>query len=177
MKNKKIIRIAAIIIVTIIVILGVSFNQTCKKIEGYAGLKAYEDLSSTEKFVAKIKGYTINTRAELRNNEASKIVTILKKMSNLNQLYDINNKNIINEEISQCDKILDELHKENSSGNITDESLKSIIDNSISAVENHKAGLSAFKNGNLNTYSEFAKKSDDNVSQVINEMERLGLIK
>lgn len=177
MKNKRIIVIVVSILVAAIAILGVTFNKTCKSIEGYGGSKAYEDLSFIEKKVATLKGYTIYTKEQLRDNEASKIVTILKKMGSLNQLYDINNKNIIDEEVKACDKILDELHKENSSGNISDESLKTIMDNSISAVENHKTALSCFKSGNLNTYSEFTKKSDENILKVTNEMERLGFKK
>lgn len=177
MKNKKIVGIVLVTLIAVIVILGVIFNQTCKSIEGYRGTKAYEDLSYIEKNVVKIKGYTIYTREQLRDNEASKIVTILKKMGDLGKLYDVNNKNILNEEINECDKILDELHKENSSGKISDDSLKVIINNSISAVENHRKSLECFKNGDLKTYSEFAKKSDENATQITNEMERLGFSK
>lgn len=109
-----------------------------------------------------------------RENEAHQIANIVKKMNDLRQLYDINNENVIDEEIKECDKILEELHKENSSGNISDESLKSIMDNSISAVENHKKSLNAFKNGDMYTFSEFSKKSNENITQLNNELERLG---
>lgn len=173
-KNKRIILVVVIIL---LVIIGIVFNQNCKKIEGYNGEKAYEDLSYVEKTVAKVKGYTIYTRQELRDNEASKIVSILKKIGDLNKLYDINNRNIIDEELARYDKVLEELHKENSSGKIYDDSLRIIIDNSIGAVENRRNGLDAFKNGNLNTYSEFTKKSEENISEVRNEMERLGFTK
>lgn len=130
--------------------------------------------------IAIISGITFNkirAKDTLIKNEASKIVSILKKIDTLNQLYDINNQDIIDEEIEEHDKILEELHQENSSGNISDERLESIIDNSISAVKNHKSGLNSFKNGDLNTYSEFIKKSDENILQITNEMERLGFTK
>ncbi|BAH07935.1 hypothetical protein [Clostridium kluyveri] len=112
-----------------------------------------------------------------RENEAHQIANIVKRMDDLRQLYDINNENVIDEEIKECDKILEELHEENSSGNISDESLKSIMDNSISAVENHKKSLNAFKDGDIYTFSEFSKKSNENVAQLNNELERLGFSK
>ncbi len=177
MRNKKLVIIILSILIFIMTISGIVFNQTLKNIQLYGDSKAYEDLSYLEKTVASIEGYTFYTREQLRDKEAQKIVIILKKIGNLTQLYDKNNKTIVSEEIKQCDSILDELHKENSSGNISDDSLRTIIDNSISAVENHKSSLNAFKNGDLNTFSEFAKKSDENALKVRNEMERLGFTK
>ncbi|WP_238917260.1 hypothetical protein [Clostridium sp. YIM B02555] len=177
MRHRKLVKIIASILILMAVILGISFNQVCKNIEGYKEHRAYEDLSYTERLVVKIKGYTIYTRDDLRKIEASKIVTTFKKISSLNQLYDINNKNIIDEEIKEHDKILEELHKENSSGNITDESLKNIMDNCISAVENHKKSLEAFKSGDLQTYSNFSSQVDKDAIEIRNEAERLGLKK
>lgn len=120
------------------------------------------------------KEYRRIEKEEIRRNEAAKISNIAKKLNNLHQLYDINNKNVIDEELRECDKILEELHKENSSGKIYDESLKSIMDNSIGAVENNKKSLEAFKNGDMGTFSEFSKKSSENISKLNNELERLG---
>lgn len=118
--------------------------------------------------------YTKYRKEVIRDEHASNIATILKKMDGLYELYDVNNKNIIDDEIAECSKILDELHKENSSGNIKDASLVSIMDNSIQAVENHITALRCYKSGSLDVYSDFAKKSDNNIKQVITELERLG---
>lgn len=158
-------------------IIGVIFDSTCRKIENYKGTKAYEDLNELEKIVAKVEGYKIYTRKELIDNEASKIVTILKKISSPDNIHDNSNKTLLDEKINACDEIIDELHKENSSGSIIDESLKSIIDNSISAAENYKKGLEAYEKGDFSTSSDYSTKSQDNILEVRNEMERLGFTK
>lgn len=177
MNNKRNICIIIFASILIIFILGLIFNSTCNNIESYKNTKAYEDLSYTEKIVANIKGYKIYTRKELINNEATKIVGILKKIGNLNDVYNNSNKELLDDKINQCDTILNELHEENSSGKIIDVSLVSIIDNAISATENYKKGLNSYKKGNFSECSEFAKKSQEDILIITNEMERLGFNK
>lgn len=177
MNKKRNICIIVFTSILIMFILALIFNSTCNNIEGYKNKKAYEDLSYTEKVVAKIKGYKIYTRKELINNEATKIVGIFKKIGNLNDVYNNSNKALLDDKIKQCDIVLNELHDENSSGNIIDDSLISIIDNAISAAENYKKGLNSYTKGDFSACSEFAKKSQEDILKITNEMERLGFTK
>lgn len=172
--RKKFVKLATVYILLLVVVAGALFYKTGEKIKSYNLTKPYEDLNVLEQFVVKIGGYPIYTRQQLVDKEAEYIVKTLKQVSNLS---DLTTSDVINKEINECDKILDDLHNENSTGKITGDSLKVIMDNSISAVENHKKSLEAFKNGDLNTFSEFSKQVDKNAIAVRNEVERLGFKK
>lgn len=105
-------------------------------------------------------------------NTINKITEIVNKKNDLNKLYVKDNNQEIEDEINECDKLIDELHSINGSGSIRNEYLVNIMNNSVEAVRNHKTALQCSKNLDLKSYAEYNKKESDNIEQIKLEIQR-----
>lgn len=122
-----------------------------------------------------------NKNIEKTKEEANTIIDITNKVFELNQIYEKDNPTVIDEQLKECDKILEELHQENLSGRVKGDTLKNIMDNSIALVECHKKALNCFSStanfvGTSNAfdyYSKYCDEEDTYKAQIKSDIERL----
>lgn len=119
-------------------------------------------------------------KVEKRIDEANRIIEIVNKIYDFNQLYEKDNPTVVDKEVEECDAIIEELHKENSSGRVDDE-LKDMMDNSIKLAEAHRKALDCFSSNNISLgemnawdyYSKYIDEENKYKTQLDNEVERL----
>lgn len=180
MKKNTLRKIVIGIIVTIIVIFSGNVVLKIDKVGSYKVTKPYEELTFTEKIAAKVGGYHFDTKQELiekglilteEQEEVKKIVEIFKEVPNM---LNTKHEEGIDNKIQECEKILKNLHKENSSGRVNTDKLSDYMDNCISMTQNYMSALKSYKKLDVDGYEYYSDEMMVDFNKINNSFDRFG---